>query len=240
MVRVDVSRNLEHKTCEFFFIRIHFTLFCLRRTRTGSNFHKSIEQFLHTKVVQCRTKEDWCQLAFEIFCCFKFRINTLQQLQLATQTVGQISTYLIVQFLGVDIDSNLFGHHLLRRLEQVEVVFVKVINTFETLTAFNGPRKGTNMNLQFFLQLVQQIKRILRFTVHFVNKNDDGCLAHTANLHQLACLSFHTLGSINHNYNRIHSRKRTVGVFSKILVTGSVENVDFIVMVIKLHHRSCH
>ena len=94
------------------------------------------------------------------------------------------------------------------------------------------------MNAQFLLQFIQQVKGILGFAVHFVDKDYDGRISHTTYLHQFPCLRFHTLGSIHHNDDTIYRRQRTVRILCKVLVTRRVKDVDFVVVIIELHHRS--
>ena len=65
-------------------------------------------------------------------------------------------------------------------------------------------------------------------------------MAHTAHLHQLAGLCFHTLGNIYHHNYAVHSCQCTIGVFCEILVPGCIENIDFIIAVLKPHHGSSY
>ena len=76
MIWVNIGSDFEYKSGELRFIRFHLTFFCLGRTRTWSNLHKTIEQLLHTEVIQCRTEEYRSQLSFQITLYIKFGINT--------------------------------------------------------------------------------------------------------------------------------------------------------------------
>ena len=51
MIGVDVSRNLENKTGKFRLLGDHLTFFCMYGTGGGSNLNKTVEQFLHTKII---------------------------------------------------------------------------------------------------------------------------------------------------------------------------------------------
>ena len=55
MVGVDIGRDLEDETCKLGFLRLHVALLGLRGTGTGSDLHKTVQQFLHAKVIQGRT-----------------------------------------------------------------------------------------------------------------------------------------------------------------------------------------
>ena len=236
MVGVDVGGNLEDKAGELLFVGLHIAFLCLYRTRAGSYFNKGVQQFFYTKVVQGRTEEYRCQFATQIFLYIEFRIYSFDEFQFATELVGQIRTDLIVEFFGVDIYFYLFGHHLLGRLEKVEVLFVDVVYPFEARTAFDRPSQRAYTNYEFFFQFVEQIERVFGFTVHLVHEDDNRCITHTADFHQLACLGFHPFGTIHYNDNRIDGGQCAIGVFRKVLVTRCIEDVDFIVVVIELHH----
>ena len=58
MIGVDVGCNLEDETCELRLSRFYQSLFCLGGTWTWCNLYEAIQQFLHSKVVQSRTKEN--------------------------------------------------------------------------------------------------------------------------------------------------------------------------------------
>ena len=62
----------------------------------------------------------------------------------------------------------------------------------------------------------------------------------TAHFHELACLGFYPLRTIDYNDYRVYSGQGTVGIFRKVLVTRRIEDIDFIVVVIELHHGGCY
>ena len=69
-----------------------------------------------------------------------------------------------------------------------------------------------------------------------VDKYDYGGVAHSAHLHQFACLLLDTLCHIDHYDYAVDGSECTVGVLGKILVTWSVEDVYFIITVVESHH----
>ena len=237
MIRVDIRRNLKDKSGEFRLFRFHFTFFRLYRTRAWSYLYKAIQQLLHTKVIQSWTKEYRCQFALQIFFFIKFRINSIYQFQLTTQLISQLRTDLLIQFFGIDIYLHLFRHHLLGRLEKIQIVFVDVINSLKAHTTFDRPGQRTYMNGKLFLQLIQQIERIFGLTVHLIDEYNDRRITHTAHFHQLTRLCFHTFGTIYNDDNAIYSSQRTICVFSEILMTGSIEDINLILFIVELHHR---
>ena len=52
MVGINVGGYLKDESGKFRFVRFHFTLFCLYRTRAGSYLYETVQQLLHTEVVQ--------------------------------------------------------------------------------------------------------------------------------------------------------------------------------------------
>ena len=236
VVRVDVGRNLEHKAGKLRFFRLHLAFFCLYRTRTWRNFHKTIEQFLHTEVVQSRTKEHRSQFSFQVIIYVEFRIYSVNQFQLTAQLFSQRCTDMVVQILCMDVYFHLLRHHLLGRLKKVQFLLVDVIHPLETWTTLNRPRQRAHVDNQFFLQFIQQIERVFSLTVHLVDEDNHRRVTHTADFHQLTSLCFHTLRSVHHDDYTVHCRQGTIRIFGKILVTRCIEDINLIVMVVKFHH----
>ena len=237
MVRVNVCRNLKDKACKLGFIRLYQPLFRLYRTWAGRYFHKAIQQLLHAEVIQRRAEEHRSQVPFQVFIDIKFGIYAFYQFQIVAQFFSQRCANVVIKLFGMDIHFHLLRHHLLGRLEQVQFLLINVIHTLETRSALDRPGQGAYIDNEFFFQLVQQVERVFSLTVHFVDEDNHRRVAHTAHFHQLACLRFHTFRPVHHDDYTIHRRKRTVCILRKVLVTGSIQNVHLIVMIIKLHHR---
>ena len=90
--------------------------------------------------------------------------------------------------------------------------------------------------MKLSLNLVEQVEWVASFAVHLVHKHDDRSLAHAADGHQLAGLGLHTFCTVNHDDCGIHGGQRSERVLSKVLVTGSVQDIHLIVLVVELHH----
>ena len=63
-------------------------------------------------------------------------------------------------------------------------------------------------------------------------------MAHGADLEQLPGLGLHALGTVNHHDGGVRSHEGTVGILGEVLVTGGVQNVDAVALVLKLHDRA--
>ena len=128
--------------------------------------------------------------------------------------------------------------------EEVELLLVDVVNALELHTLVNRPRQRAHLYLQFLLQFVEQVERVATLAVHLVDEYDDRGVAHTAHLHELACLCLHALGTVNDDDGRIDGRQRAVGILGEVLVTRGVEDVYLVNhvgrcrrwCVVKLHH----
>ena len=105
------------------------------------------------------------------------------------------------------------------------------------MAAADGPAQGAHLDLQLFLEFIQQVKRVLPFEVHLVDENDNGRVSHAAHLHQTLGLGLYTFHAIHDEDDAVHSGQRAVCVFSEILVTGRVQEVDEAVLVMEGHDR---
>ena len=196
--------------------------------RIGRNSHETVKQLLHTEIVQGRTEEHRCHFCFQIGVHIKCVIHPVNHFQVFTQFLCIFFSHTLIQLFRVDVHVHLLRHYLLVGCEKVQVLLIDVIDAFESSALIDRPREGTHFDLQFAFHLVKQVKRILSFTVHFVDKHDDRCFPHAAHRHQFSCLCLHTLRSVNHDDGRIHSSQRSESVFRKVLVTRCVEDVYFI------------
>ena len=65
-------------------------------------------------------------------------------------------------------------------------------------------------------------------------------LAHAAHFHEFAGLLLDALRHVDDDDDGVDGCQRAVGVFGKILVAGSVENVYLVVAVVEAHDRGRH
>ena len=149
MIRVDVSSNLKDESCKLRFIRLYFTFLRLHGTRTRSDFYETVEQLLHTEVIQCRAEEYRCCITFQIIFNIEFRINTFYQFQLATKLICQRCTDMAIQISRIHVNLYLFCYHLLRRLEKIQFLLIYIIYTLKTRSALDRPCKRTHVDNQF-------------------------------------------------------------------------------------------
>ena len=248
VVGVDVGSNLEDETGKLRLFRIYHSLFRLCRTWRRCYLDEAVEQFLYAEVIQSGTKEDRCQDAFAIAVNIEGVVDALNHFKVVTQMCSIIFSHLRIEVGRTDIHTYLFRYALLIRSEEVELVFINIIDALELHTLVDRPREWAHLYLQLFFQFVEQVERITAFAVHLVDEDDNRSVSHAAHLHQLSRLGFYTLRRIDHDDGRVNCCKGAVGIFGKVLVTRGIEDVYLIHLaslvgrgsIVKFHNRGGH
>ena len=147
VVGVDICRNLENEARKLRFLWTYHALLRLCGTGRRGNLYDTVEKFLHTEIVEGRTKEHWCHLCLAVLLYVKLRIDAVYQLKVVTQLLGILVANLMLQLCAVDVYLHLFGHTLLVRLEQVEFVLINIIYSLELSANVYRPRQRTHTYL---------------------------------------------------------------------------------------------
>ena len=119
-------------------------------------------------------------------------------------------------------------------------MLIYIVDTFEMRADVDRPAERTHTDFQLALQLVEDVERIAALAVELVDKDNNGSVAHTAHLHKLPRLLLHAFRHVDHNDYTVDSRKCAIRILREILVSGSVENVDFVIAIIEAHHGCRH
>ena len=119
-------------------------------------------------------------------------------------------------------------------------MFVEVVYTLKRRSTRNRECERSYTNLQLALHLIEQVERILAWAVQLIDKDHYRGVAHAAYIHQSASLRLDTLCAIDYDNYRIYGREGTVCILGKVLVTGSVKDIDFHIFIVESHHRCCH
>lgn len=127
-----------------------------------------------------------------------------------------------------------------RGFEEVELLIGQVVDALEEAATIDRPGEGAGADVQLLLHLVQQVKGITALAIQLIYKDDDGRLAHGADLHELACLLLYALHRVYDYDHRVYGCEGAVGVFSKVLVAGGIEDIDQPVAVVEGHDRGSH
>ena len=227
--------DLEHKACEFLLFRLHDAFHCLGRFGGGSNLAEAVEQFAHTEVVECRTEEDGGQLSVEVGLLVEVGIDTAEQFDVFAQFLGiAFADAFVKQRVVKAFDGYALRDGLLAGCIEVERRFEEVIDTLEAFADVDGPGEWTAGYLELLLHFVDEVEGILAFAVHLVDEDDDGGVAHAADLHKLACLRLDALGAVDDDDDAIDGCEGAVGIFGKVLVTRGVEDVDLVLMLLSV------
>ncbi len=139
VVGVDVCGNLEDETRELLLVRFYHTLFRFCRAWGRSNLDEAIEEFLHTKVVECRAEEYWCHFCRAVCLHVEFWIYTVNELKVIAQLLCIVFANLRVEVRGIDINGNLLGDTLFVWREEVELLFVDIVNALELGSLVDWP-----------------------------------------------------------------------------------------------------
>src|SRR5574344_169812 len=236
VVRVDVGGYLKDESGELVLGRFDHSLFSLRRTGTGRYLDETVEELLNTEVVECTSKEDGSDIGIKIIGNFEVGIDTVDQFQVVTQLLCIELTDIGFKVVTVDIDFYFLCLLLLVGGEEVELLFIDVIDAFELRTLVDWPAEGTYFDFQLLFEFIKQVERITSLTVHLIDEDDDGGLTHTADGHQLTGLSLNTFRSVNDDDGGIDGCQRSERIFGKVLVTRGVKDVHLVALIVELHH----
>ena len=240
MVGVHIRMNFEYESGESLFVRFDAALLCGNGQRRRRNFDETVEQLLDTERVECAAEKHrrhiGCQIIFDV----ERIVNAIDEFEVVAQFAGVVVADHLVELRAVQIDGHRFADALFVGRVKVEFLLIDVVHTFEFLSHVDRPTERAHADAEFGFEFVEQVERVFAFAVHFVHKNHHRRFAHGANLHQFACLRLDAFGCIDHNDDAIDGCECAERVFGKILVTGRVENVDFVAFVLETHHRCGH
>ena len=113
---------------------------------------------------------------------------------------------------------------------------VAVIYSLKVFTTANRPVDRTGADAQHVLNLVHQLKRVSRFTIHLVDEGEDRDTPHDTDLEQLDGLGLNTLGSVNNHDRAVGRHEGTVGILREVLMSRGVQDVNAVVVILKLHN----
>jgi len=171
---------------------------------------------------------------------FKFGINLVENFKFLTQNHGILSNKSI-KFGTIGICKTNPGTDIRDAgIKEDKIFIVNIIDPFKLRTVIDGPTQRAYFDKQLFFNVIQKIKGVIGRAVHFVDKNDYGCLATATDTHELFGLRFNPFGRIDDNNHTIDGCECPKSIFLKILVTRCVQNIDLISVEFKTHYRGSH
>ena len=236
---VHVGLNLENKGGEVRGEGIHHAAVCRPGQGRRGELQEGLQERLNAEVGKGGAKEHGAELSAPDGLHIHLPsggeklhiINELLVLALAVQKLSHLGVVQINLLLAGPVLAGDAG-------EEQQLPVLPVVNTLEVLAAADGPVHGVGLDAQLPFHLVQQVEGVPGLPVHLVDEGENGDVAHGADLEQLPGLGLHALGAVNHHDGGVRSHKGTVGVLGEVLVTGGVQNVDAVALVLKLHDRA--
>ena len=241
VVGVHVGVDLEHEAGEGLFPGVDYALHGLDGPRLGGYLHEAVEEFLDAEGVEGRAEEDGCELAAQVCLLVEVGVDAFDELQVFAELGGIFLADACVDLGGVDVgDLHAFGDGLLVGCEEVEAVLVDVIYSFEACAHVDGPGEGADGDVEFGLELVEDVEGVAALAVHLVDEDDDRGVAHAADLHKAPCLGLHALGGVDDDDYRIDGGEGAEGILCEVLVARRGEDIDFIRAIVEAHDRGGH
>ena len=241
VVGVHVGVYLEHEAGEGLFPGVDYALHGLDGPRLGGYLHEAVEEFLDAEGVEGRAEEDGCELAAQVCLLVEVGVDAFDELEVLAELGGIFLADAFVDLGGVDVgDLHAFGDGLLVGCEEVEAVLVDVIYSFEACAHVDGPGEGADGDVEFGLELVEDVEGVAALAVHLVDEDDDRGVAHAADLHKAPCLGLHALGGVDDDDYRIDGGEGAEGILCEVLVARRVEDIDFIRAIVEAHDRGGH
>ena len=127
---------------------------------------------------------------------------------------------------GVRLDFGIRAAHRVGR---------QMVGTAEGLRAADRPGDRRGIQRQLLLDLVEDLEGIAAFAVHLVDEGDDRDVAHAADFEELQRARLDTLGGVDDHDGGIDGRQRAIGIVGEVLVTGRVEDVEDVVVILEGH-----
>ena len=234
---VHVRLNFEDERREIWIKRVDLT--AVGHTRQGRRRHAEelLEERLHAEVRQRRAEEYRRQLSVAHLVHVKFAPRA-EQLHIVAQLrmpplAEDLRDLWIVQRDSQLVRAVLAGH----TGKQQQLLSSPVIHALKLLAGADGPVAGIGLDAELIFQLVQQLERVARLAIHFIDKGEDRDVAHRADLEQLPRLRLDTLGPVDDHDGAVRRHQRAVGILGKVLMARRVQNVDAEALILELHDR---
>src|SRR5690606_28234523 len=180
------------------------------------------------EVVECRSEENWRNLACLVLCDVEVTIGGLDKRHIFKKLRrGALAKCFYKCRVAQAVYYNALGFDACSvGLEKLQVLFEKVENTLEPVAGAHRPGEWPNPNAKLVLDLVHKFERRPALAVHLVYKTNNRCCPHAADLYEALRLLLDALGGVYYKDTRVDGCQRTVGILSEVLVAGRVKDVD--------------
>ncbi|MNC26072.1 hypothetical protein D3C75_741890 [compost metagenome] len=239
--RIHVGLDLEHIAAELLLGGSHLTL----AAGAGLGFRRKrqevVQEGLDAEVIDGGAEEYRRQLSGPHLLIIEGVPGDFQQSQLLLELLIQIIRTGNLLDQGIVVTADFLHADVMMlvviSLEQLQAGFLPVIDAAELLAGADGPVHGIGTDTQQVLNLLKKLERVSALPVQLVDEGKDGNTPLAANLEQLLGLGLDTLGRVDEHHRAVCCRQSPVGVFTEVLVTRCVQNIDAVAFVVELHHR---
>ena len=241
---VHVGLNLEHEGGEGGVKGVHHRVPGHPGQGRHGHLQEVLQKRLHAEVVQGGTEEHRGELAVphgvdvELIARAVQQFDVLRQLfvvgsadQRVQRGVAQLCLHLIDHLHAVGAPVAGKRQHALG---------IAVVHAPKILAAADGPVHRVGLDAEDPLNVFHQLKGVARLAVHLVDKGKDGDVAQRADLEQLDGLRLNALGGVDDHDRAVGGHQGAVGVLAEVLVSGGVQNVDALALIIELQNRRCN
>ena len=240
---VHVCLYLEHKSGELFVKRVNYLVTGNSRQRRHGHFKEAFQKRLNAEVIKSRAEEHGAELATAHLLDIKLIACAVKKLNIVRERLTKSGAYELIELFGL-IERTLYRLYLvLTTVKLVECEYLTlftVVNALEVDAAADRPVHWIGADAELVFQLLHEVIGTAGLTVELIYKCKDRDIAHCAYLKKLSRLRLNALCGIDDHNCRVSRHKGTVGVLGKVLVTGRVEYIYAVTLVLKLHDRRAY
>src|SRR3954463_3423155 len=118
--------------------------------------------------------------------------------------------------------------------EEMDKPGSSVVNAAKIGAVAERPINGIGVDAENAFQFIEQHERIFCRPIQLVHDSEDGDAALAADLEEFACLGLNAFGSVNDHYGGIDGCQNAIGIFGKIFMAGSIQQVHTITAILEL------
>ena len=238
--RVHVGLDLEDEAAEACVGRLDPMLLGIdARCRRRSHQHERVEEQLDAEIRDRRAEEHRRHVTPQHRAAVEVCTGAFEQLELVEElAIGPLVHERGDRWVGRGrrADRRALGT-VVRAFEGVHFAALAVVDAAERLAVAQRPVHRIRADAEHGLQLVEQLERIARRPVHFVDEREQRNAPRTTDREQLARLRLDAFGGVDQHHRRVGGEQRAIRVLAEILVTRGVEQVHRMIAVGKLQYR---
>ena len=242
VVAVHVGLDLEYEPGDGGLPRLDDANVGRVRARFRGVLRQQLEQGVHAVTAQRAAEDDGGQVAGAVGIGLEIRVGGARQFHVLAGRGQHVGGEQRVEIGVADAgarDGPAEGSALDLGGRQ-KALAGEVVTAVELAAHAERPHHRRDIELQGFVDLVEQLEGIAALAVHLVDEGHDRDVAQAAHLEQLLGLALDAFRRVDHHDRRIDRRQRPVGILAEVLVPGRVQEVEDEAAVLEGHHRAGH